>query len=88
MYSVKYRLSILHCLCSDVVMKYLRGGELIKKKRQLYAIVLQSPEPDTRSGFNSGGYLVVDDVTVAVGCVKEHSHGMAGKQSMEGHLTV
>lgn len=40
------------------------------------------------SQFNSGGYLHVDGVTVAVAYRKEHSQGLTGEQNTESHLNV
>lgn len=64
------------------------GRTTYEEKRQLYTIVLEAQDPDKRSQFNSGGYLDVDGVTVAVACMKEHSVGMTGEQNTEGRLIV
>lgn len=65
------------------------GGRITyEEKRQLYTIVLEAQEPANRSQFNSGGYLDVDGITVALAYRKEHSHGMTGRQNTESCLIV
>lgn len=82
--SGKYRRSVLNCLCSVVVMKYLECGwvrrMICKEKRQLCTTVLEA----RRSGLNSSGFLVVDCLTRAGDYLKGHSTW----RDMEEHLVA